>query len=59
MSAVDLNGPDGASELRERVRAKCDVDAVKRDASALNKAEESKGEKEKKTFGRTPDGTSE
>lgn len=49
------------SQLRERPSAKPmhmpDSDAAKQKVLELNEQEDSKSEREKKTYGRTPDGT--
>ncbi len=61
MTDVDtVLGADG-SQLRERPSAKPmqmrDSDAAKKKVLELNEQEDGKGEREKKTYGRTPDGT--
>lgn len=49
------------SQLRERPTAKPlhmhDAESAKQKVLELNEQEDSKGEREKKTYGRTPDGT--
>jgi len=56
----NVPGADG-SQLRERPSAKPmhmrDPDAAKQKVLELNEQEDAKGEREKKTYGRTPDGT--
>lgn len=53
-------GADG-TQLRERPSAKPlhmrDSDAAKQKVLELNEQEDSKNERDKKTYGRTPDGT--
>lgn len=61
MTDVDtVPGADG-SQLRERPSVKPmrmrDSDAAKQKVLELNEQEDSKGEREKKTYGRTPGGT--
>lgn len=56
------NGPRAdSSQLRERPTAKPlhmhDSDSAKQKVLELNEQEDSKDEREKKTYGRTPDGT--
>ena len=56
------NGPRAdSSQLRERPKAKPlhmhDSDSAKQKVLELNEQEDSKDEREKKTYGRTPDGT--
>ena len=56
-SALEADG----SQLRERPSAKPlhlhDPDAAKQKVLQLNELEDGKSEREKKTYGRTPDGT--
>lgn len=57
-------GPEAdSSQLRERPTAKPlhmhDSDLAKQKVLDLNEQEDSKDEREKKTYGRTPDGTGE
>jgi phosphatidylethanolamine N-methyltransferase len=58
------NGPEAdGSQLRERPTAKPlhmhDSDSAKQKVLELNEQEDRKDEREKKTYGRTPDGTGE
>lgn len=56
----NVSGADG-SQLRDRSSAKPmhmrDSDAAKQKVLELNEQEDAKSEREKKTYGRTPDGT--
>ncbi|KAF2754586.1 phosphatidylethanolamine N-methyltransferase [Pseudovirgaria hyperparasitica] len=63
MSSADCNAATGDSELRERLLLRLDVPqqsktdkSAKKNVLELNATEDPKEEKEKKTFGRTPDG---